>query len=161
MRGGALEKLGRGLYATPGTWVDDYVAAQHRFSRGIFSHETALFLHGLTDRAPDAMAMTFPHGYNTGTARAAGIDAKTVVTALHGLGVSRATTPLGNEVAAYDAERTLCDLFRAQSTPDLQLAIPALRGYLSSRGRNPAKVMRYAQELGTETKMRSYVEAML
>lgn len=161
MRSGALEKLGRGLYALPGTWEDGYVVAQHRFARGVFSHETALRLHGLTDRADGALTMTFPHGYNTGPARRAGVDARTVLPPLHPLGLATAVTPLGNEVAAYDAERALCDLFRAQSAPDLQLALPAMRTYLSTPGRNPAKVLRYARELGAEAKMRPYLEAML
>lgn len=161
VRSGELEKVGRGLYMVPGTWEDSYVAAQHRFPRGIFSHETALCLRGLTDRASDAIIMTFPHGYNTSSARKAGIDTKTVIAALHDLGRSSAITPLGNEVTTYDAERTLCDLFRAQAVPDLQLALPALRRYLSTAGRDPAKVMRYARKLGTESKMRPYLEAML
>ena len=49
---GELVQVGRGLYALPETWEDPYFVAQHRFSRGVFSDDTALFLHGMTDRAP-------------------------------------------------------------------------------------------------------------
>ena len=47
---GELVKTARGLYCTPETWEDEYVRAQHRFARGIFSHDTALYLLGLSDR---------------------------------------------------------------------------------------------------------------
>ena len=67
---GELIRIARGVYALPEAWEDEFVLAQHRFARGIFSHETALYLHGLTDRAPDAMTMTFPRGYNTRNANA-------------------------------------------------------------------------------------------
>ena len=158
---GELVRLSRGVYVTPETWEDEFALAQHRFSRGVFSHETALYLHGLTDRAPDALVMTFPHGYNTGSARTAGIDAHTVTAGLHGIGVAEVTTPYGNDVRAYCAERALCDLFRSNPTPDLQLALPAIRSYLASEARNTVRLMEYARTTNVETRLRPYVEAML
>ena len=61
---GELIQVGRGLYALPETWEDPYLVAQHRFSRGVFSDDTALFLHGMTDHAPFFLTMTFPRSYN-------------------------------------------------------------------------------------------------
>ena len=157
---GELVRLSRGVYATPETWEDEFALAQRRFSRGVFSHETALYLHGLTDRASDALIMTFPHGYNTGNARAAGIDARTVTAVLHGTGTTDVMTPYGAEVRAYCAERAICDLFRSNTAPDLQLALPAIRSYIASEGRNPVSLMEYARMLRVEAKLRPYVEAM-
>ena len=71
---GDLVQVARGLYALPDTWEDPYLIAQHRFARGTFSDDTALFLHGLTDRAPFSLTMTFPRGYNATPAREAGIE---------------------------------------------------------------------------------------
>lgn len=158
---GELVRLSRGMYATPDTWEDEFVLAQHRFSRGVFSHETALYLHELTDRAPDELIMTFPHGYNTGNARASGIDARTVTAKHHDIGVTEVTTPYGNTVKAYCAELTLCDLFRSNPSPDLQLALPAIRSYLASEGRNTVCLMEYARRRRVEARLRPYVEAML
>lgn len=158
---GELIRIARGVYALPEAWEDEFVLAQHRFARGIFSHETALYLHGLTDRAPDAMTMTFPRGYNTRNARDAGIDARTVTTGLYPAGTAEVGTPYGNAVAAYCPERAICDLFRSTSSPDLQLAIPSIRAYLSSEGRNTVRLMEYAHLMKVEAKVRPYVEAML
>ena len=45
---GDLVQVERGLYTLPETWEDPYFIAQHRFSRGVFSDDTALFLIGYT-----------------------------------------------------------------------------------------------------------------
>ena len=158
---GELVRLSRGVYALPDAWEDEFVLAQHRFSRGVFSHETALCLHGLTDRAADQLTMTFPHGYNTGNAKRAGIDARTVSADLHGIGVVEVMTPYGNAVRAHCPERAICDLFRSKPAPDLQLALPAIRSYLASEGRNTVRLMEYARKTKVEARVRPYVEAML
>lgn len=51
-RTGRLECVERGVYAMPESWVDEPYIAQIRFGRGVFSHNTALWLHGLSDRTP-------------------------------------------------------------------------------------------------------------
>lgn len=158
---GKLIRIARGVYALPDAWEDEFALAQHRFARGIFSHETALYLHGFTDRVPDAMTMTFPRGYNTRNARDAGIDARTVTTGLYPAGTAEARTPYGNAVFAYCPERAICDLFRSTSSPDLQLAIPSIRAYLSGEERNTVRLMEYARLMKVEAKVRPYVEAML
>ena len=158
---GELVRVARGVYALPDSWEDEFALAQYRFSRGVFSHETALYLHGLTDRVPDTLIMTFPHGYNTGNARGAGIDARTVVADLHAAGVTSVATPYGTTVSAYCPERAICDLFRSNHTPDLQLAIPSIRAYLSGEGRNTVRLMEYARKLRVEGRVRPYVEAVL
>ena len=161
VKAGELERVQRGVYCLADAWEDEFALSQHRFSRGIFSHETALYLHGLTDRAPDALTMTFPRGYNTSTAKAAGIDARTTVPDLHGTGAVEVRTPYGNAVVSYCPERAICDLFKSNSSPDLQLAIPSIRAYLASEGRNVVRLMEYARQMKVEPKVRPYVEAML
>ena len=41
---GMIEKSARGVYILPGIWDDEIFNLQSRFKRGIYSHETALFL---------------------------------------------------------------------------------------------------------------------
>ncbi|MDR1496613.1 MAG: type IV toxin-antitoxin system AbiEi family antitoxin domain-containing protein, partial [Clostridiales Family XIII bacterium] len=59
-----LVQIDRGMYLRPSAWEDEMYLLQYRFSKGIFSHETALYLHGMTDRTPARYTMTFPWGYN-------------------------------------------------------------------------------------------------
>lgn len=77
------------------------------------------------------------------------------------LGVCDVTTEYGNTVKAYDVERTLCDLVRGQSTPDSQLVSPAMRAYVRSKNRDPAKLVAYSRSLGVEKKKRNYLQVLL
>ena len=158
---GELVQVERGLYALPETWEDPYLATQHRFSRGIFSDETALFLHGMTDRAPFSLTMTFPREYNATPVRKAGIICRTCADDVLELGLVELTTQHSNIVRAYDLESTLCDLVRGQSTVDSQIVIPAMRTYVKSPKRDVGKLVEYARRLGVEKKIRNYLEVLL
>ena len=158
---GKLVRVERGLYSLPHVWEDEFVIAQHRFARGVFSHETALFLHDLTDRTPFSLTMTFPRNYNAIKVRKAGIIVRTCADNVLGLGLVSIRTPAGNAVKAYDRERTLCDVVRGQSVVDLQVVNPAIRTYLSTRGKDIGKLLTYARELGVESKIRNYLEVLL
>lgn len=158
---GDLVQVARGLYALPDTWEDPYLIAQHRFARGVFSDDTALFLHGLTDRVPFSLTMTFPRSYNATPAREAGITCRTCADDVLKLGVVELKTQHGNTVACYDIERTLCDMFRGQGTIDAQIVAPAMQAYAQSSTRDIPKLVEYARALGAERKVRSYLEALL
>lgn len=47
-----LTRAARGLYHDPNRWDDSLYVLQHRYKNLIFSHETALFLLGLSEREP-------------------------------------------------------------------------------------------------------------
>lgn len=161
VRKGDLIQVARGLYALPETWEDPYLVAQHRFARGVFSDDTALFLHGMTDRAPFSLTMTFPRGYNATPARKAGVICRTCADDVLGLGIMELTTQHGNVVRVYDPERTLCDLVRGQRTVDSQVVIPAMQSYAKSPKRDVQKLVGYARSLGVERKIRNYLEVLL
>lgn len=158
---GDLVQVARGLYALPETWEDPYLVAQHRFARGVFSDDTALFLHGMTDRAPFSLTMTFPRGYNATPAREAGIICRTCADDVFELGLVELVTQHGNAVRAYDLERALCDIVRGQGTVDAQVVTPAMQAYARSPRRDVAKLVDYARKLGVERKIRNYLEVLL
>ncbi len=160
-RTGRLECVERGVYAMPESWIDEPYIAQIRFGRGVFSHNTALWLHGLSDRTPDTYDMTFPRGYNTTSARRAGIAARTACAGTYGLGVDRVTTPFGHEVLAYCAERSICDTLSARSRTDVRTPVEALRTYVSSSGRDIPKLAEYARTLGVDGRLARYLEVLL
>ena len=64
-------------------------------------------------------------------------------------------------VRAYGVERTLCDVLRGMSSPDLQLLSPAFRSYSSPEGRNLPKLQSFADKLGVAAKVRRCMEALL
>ena len=61
---GEIYRFGRGLYIRSNAWEDDFYLLQLKYGRGIYSHDTALYLLGYSDRTPAQYTMTFPKGYN-------------------------------------------------------------------------------------------------
>ena len=64
VKNGEIYRLGRGLYVLNSAWEDDFYLLQRKYGRGIYSHDTALYLLGYSDRTPEKYTMTFPKGYN-------------------------------------------------------------------------------------------------
>ena len=54
---GNLYRFGRGLYVCSNTWEDDFYLLQRKYKRGIYSHDTALYLLGYSDRTPAKYTM--------------------------------------------------------------------------------------------------------
>ncbi len=50
VKSGKLVKEARGIYSLPNNNIDEMAILQHSYSKGIFSHTTALYLHNLTDQ---------------------------------------------------------------------------------------------------------------
>ncbi len=158
---GELLQVCRGLYALPDTWEDPFYIAQYRFAKGIFSDDTALYLHNMCDRVPLSLTMTFSRNYNKSNAKDQGLTCRSCADEMLSLGVTTVKTSYGNMVRAYDLERTLCDLLRGQRVIDEQIVIPAMQAYMKSPHRNLSLLMEYADALGVERKIRSYVRVLL
>ena len=59
-----LERVGQGIYVSADVWPDSMYLIHLRSAQAIFSHETALFLHDMTDREPSYYSVTVRTGYN-------------------------------------------------------------------------------------------------
>lgn len=158
---GMIEKSARGVYILPEVWEDEIFNLQNRFKRGIYSHETALFLWDLTDRTPNRYHMTFPANYNLTNPKEENVQCVQCMEALYELGIANAITPGGNEVRAYSMERTLCDILRAHSRVDIQIVTEAFKRYANRSDRNIPILSEYAKLLRVETKLRTYLEVLL
>lgn len=161
VKAGELVRVQRGVYCLADAWEDEFLAAQLRFPKGTFSDGTALFLHGFTDRTPLKLAMTFSRSYRATAAREAGIEVRTCADDVLALGATTLETPYGNQVRAYDLERTLCDLVRGQAYADVQVVNPAMKRYIGSEEKDVEKLLAYARALGVEKKIRNYLEVLL
>lgn len=158
---GMIEKSARGVYILPEVWEDEIFNLQNRFKRGIYSHETALFLWDLTDRTPNRYHMTFPANYNLTNPKEENVQCVQCTEALYELGIANAMTPGGNEVRAYSMERTLCDILRPHSRVDIQIVTEAFKRYANRSDKNIPVLSEYAKMLKVETKLRTYLEVLL
>ena len=132
-----------------------------RCAQGVFSHESALFLHDLTDREPSEYSITVKTGYNPASLKADGIKVYTIKKELHGVGVIEMNTPFGHAVPVYDAERTICDIIRSRSGIEMQTFQDALKQYAARREKDLRKLMQYAQMFHVEKMLRQYMEVLL
>lgn len=55
------ERIAKGLYAFPGIWIDDFYVLSYKYSKAIFSHETAYYLLDMADREPLYYSVMLPH----------------------------------------------------------------------------------------------------
>ncbi|AJD90298.1 hypothetical protein JMA_09810 [Jeotgalibacillus malaysiensis] len=161
LREGALEKVSHGVYITPDTFEDEMYIIQMRNPKVIFSHETAVFLHDLTDRDPLEWSVTVPTGYNTAKLKSAGIKAYSVKKTLHLMGAAEVQTMFGRKVIAYDRERTICDLIRNKNNMDIAVLNDSIKKYLNSKDKNIPLLMKYAGELRVQKILRTYMEVLL
>ncbi len=158
---GLLERSDRGVYIVPTNIDDEMFNLQNRYKKGIFSHETALFLLDLTDKTPTRYSMTFPLNYNTSGLKSEKVIYYRVKNELHELGVICGKSPGGNDVRLYRAERTLCDILKGRSRTDIQIIADAFKRYARSVKRDIPLISKYAKCLRVESKLRSYLEVLL
>lgn len=156
-----LQRLSQGVYASPDAWIDDMFVLSLRSRRLVFSHESALLLHGLAEREPAQPTVTLPSGYNATTLRRDGVNVYYIKPALMALGRVMLPSPDGNLVATYDLERTICDLVRSRSNIDQQVLTSALKAYARSPGKRLVVLLDYARKLGVEKLVRTYMEVLL
>lgn len=156
-----LERVNHGIYITPEVWEDKMLIHQLRKEKMLYSHETALFLHDLTDRDPLAYCVTVPTGYNTSKLNQDGLIVHTVKKELLELGICSKQTAFGNEVKVYDMERTICDILRDRNNQDAAVVSDALKKYVRRQDKDLNKLMKYAGLLRIEKVLRIYLEVLL
>ena len=156
-----LERAAHGIYIVPDVWTDPMHLLQLRFGQAVFSHDTALFLHDMTDREPTQYTVTVKTGYNPTSLKANGVKVYTVKKELYDMGVVKLTTPFGHTVAAYDPERTVCDIVRSRNGIEAQTFQDALKQYVRRRDKNLHRLMEYAGAFRVENILRQYLEVLL
>ena len=156
-----LRKVARRIYAVPEAWEDEMFLLQYKYSKGIFSHETALYIHGFTDRAPTRFVMTFPYGYHAESIASTNIRMKKVVKGIYELGSVEKQTTFGNKIRLYDLERTLCDIVKGNNSCDIQIVNQAMKRYALSKEKNISRLLQYAEQLRVKPKIIAYMEVLL
>lgn len=157
---GKLYRFSRGLYVDSSSWEDEIYLLQCKYKKGIFSHNTALYLLGFSDRTPIHYDMTFQKGYNSQSLKNENISITRVVKKFYSLGETQTLSPCGNNVHVYDIERTLCDMLRNRLS-DIQVVIHAIKQYAQSKEKDIQKLMQYAEKLHVKSKISRYLEVLL
>lgn len=159
---GAIERISRGIYLDANFIEDEYLVMQLRCKMCIFSHETALYLHGLNDRNPIELTVTVPSGYNT---RLMVVKNKYkffyVKKEMHEMGSISLKSNFGNLLKVYDIERTICDCIKKRKELDSDLVVSAIKAYMRLSDKNLPKLLEYADKLNVKREIKQYMEVLL
>ena len=128
-----------------------------RCPQAVFSHETALFFHDLTDREPLEYSVTVKTGYNPTRLKNEGMQVFTIKAELHEVGLITGQTPFGHNVPVYDMERTVCDVLRRRNQIEVQNFQGALKAYVRRKDKDLRTLMRYAKLFRVEKILRQYL----
>ena len=161
---GSIDKLTRGVYCSPEVFDDEFAAISNRWRKCVFSHGSALFLSGLSDRVPSVLDVTVPHGYNPRalTKKFPDVRIHRVRPDIYEMGLSESKSPGGAYVRSYDAERAVADLIAQRSSKgaDPQLVRDAVAGYFRRKDANLPKLARRCAALGVEEEFKIYLEVL-
>ena len=151
------EKVAKGVYLATDAWQDDLYIISLQYKKIVYSHDTALYLLGLSEREPICFTVTVPRGYKVDYKGNSPLKKVTVVEERYFLGIDTAVTPYGHTVPCYNAERTLCDIFRTDT--EMQEKQFAVKEYLNGK-KNFPRLMEYAKTFRVEKRIKQYMEVL-
>jgi len=158
---GQLERVARGLYIDADRMEDSFLVAQYRCPSGIFSMDSALYLHRMTDRNPTRLVMTILSG--THPRVRSQIDLYRffyLKPELWQLGKTSVLTPSGNSVTVYDPERTICDCIRRIDELDRDEVLTAVKRYMKDPRARLQELLDYAEAFHIRDTVRQYMEVL-
>lgn len=160
LRSGFLERASRGVYTLADEFPDEMYALSLRSGSIVFSHETALFLHDMAERAPLKYSVTIPSNRSVSPEFRGSVRCFYINPALADLGLTKRRTLFGNLVPCYNLERTVCDMVRSRNRLETEVVFRALKDFLRREDRNLVKLFQYAKLLRVEKTMRLMLEVL-
>ena len=156
-----IHRIVKGQYILPDDMQDELLSISKRSERVIFSHETALYLHGISDRTPFEHTVTAQSGCIPSAAIKSECKVYYIKPELFELGKTILKTPSGNEVSAYDLERTICDVIRSRNKLGTETFLAALKLYAANPKKDLNKLNSYAKKMRISNVLRHYLEVLL
>jgi predicted transcriptional regulator of viral defense system len=160
-KNGEIERVSMGIYKKTASIEDELFSVQARYKSSIYSHETALYLHDLTDRTPLTYSMSVPVGYHSVSLKESEYKIYYVNRRFFGLGVVSIKSPHGNEVKTTGLERTIVDVLRSRNQMDIQLFSDALKRYVGGKEKDVDLLYNYAKKFRVQKIVRQYIEVLL
>lgn len=161
VKAGLLERSARGVYVAAESIPDELFALSRRTHQIIFSHETAAFLHGISERTPFRHTVTVRSSQTVSSALRAELTCFYARDDLYSLGLSQAKTQFGNEVPCYNLERTVCDMVRDRPRIDDEVFLSTIKNYAHSEQKNVVRLGHYAKMMNLSKEIASTMEFIL
>ena len=158
---GLVERAAHGLYAGTDVFLDPYFITQYRCPQGVFSHETALYFHNLSDRTPSRLMLTIPSGWNTRLLASSDVLIFYNNAEYAALGTEKIVTPYGRTVTVYSAPRTICDCLRSIDKLDKDLVLTALKRHIRNPTSDKTKLLEFATLFKIRDLVMRYMEVLV
>lgn len=153
---GLLERLIHGIYISPEKDINEFWLMNEKYKNGIYSHNTALYFYGLTDRTPMKLDMTFPDNNRVNNDY---LNVHYIKKDNHKLGLKNIKLNDGSCIQIYDLERTICDIVKYYDRLDKEICNKALIDYFSGN-HNEKNLFLYAKKMGIYEKLIKKVEVL-
>ena len=158
-----ISRIGKGMYNKNDSFEDVYFIIQKRYKNAIFSYNTALFFLNKTEVTPNIIDITIPNDYNISS-----IDKKRIRVHYTSrknieIGMINIKSPFGNNVKAYNLERTICDIVKNEKKNglDIEQRNKVIRKAFSDNKIDGTTIIQYAKKLKCENKIKSIMEVMI
>ena len=157
---GIIERIDRGIYVTKEYKYDEYYLFQLKYSKTIFSYNTALYFYEMTERTPIKMDVTIYREYNPHRFKDF-VNVYKVNKEIFYLGVIDKKTPQGMKVKTYNLEKTVCDMIKDRDSVDIEIRNKAIRKCIKNKEFNASKMFEYAKKMNIYDKVKNYMEAII
>ena len=161
VKAGLLERGCQGVYILPDSVHDDMYTLMLRSEKIVFSHDTALFLNGLSERTPFEHTVTIPSNSVLSDRLKEECNCYYIKPELFEIGITKKKTTFGNEVRCYNAERTMCDLLRSRNRMDDETVISAIKIYAAYKEKDLNRLAAYAEKFRVSKILKQYMEVLL
>ena len=154
---GLLERIEYGIYASTDKDINEFWLMGEKYKNGIYSHNTALYFYGMTDRTPLQMDMTFP---SNNRVKNDFLNVHYIKKEYHNLGLTELKLHDSFVIRVYNLERTICDIIRDRNKIDLQIFNTAINEYMKRKDKNLVRLAEYAIKFKIEKILKQYMEVL-
>lgn len=157
---GLIERYERGVYLRYDVFEDEYYIIQRKNPTVIYSYNTAMYLHQMTERTPIDIDVTVYTGYNA-SHLPQNLNVHFVQKRNLDLGMTKLRTPHGFEVNVYNLERITCDLINERNVGlEKEQINKFIRTVFFEKKIDTIKLIEYAKRLNCEKKVRRIMEVL-
>jgi len=154
---GLLNRIAHGVYATPNKNINEFWLMGEKYKNGIYSHNTALYFYGMTDRTPFQLDMTFPSNNRVNNDL---LKVHYIKKELYDIGLTELELEKNFTIKTYNLERTICDIIRDRNKIDLQIFNTAINEYMKRNDKNLVLLSEYAKKFKIDKILAKYMEVL-
>ena len=152
-----LNRIAHGIYASPNKNINEFWLMGKKYKNGVYSHNTALYFYGMTDRTPFKLDMTFPSNNRVKNDL---LNVHYIKKEIYDLGLTELELEKNFTVKVYNLERTICDIIRDRNKIDLQIFNTAINEYIKRNDKNLVLLSEYAKKFKIDKILAQYMEVL-